>query len=152
MGKRLIIPGVDYSQNAIDWISIKNFVSTNFRVGISNSNGWEYTTTNNTRCCILNINLSSIISSNYNCIKLKLKSDFNYVFGVGTSDSGVHYTKNKQQTSFSWTTDSLEVIAPISDTTPVIRVNFRYADNVTIFSEDTKLEDIVEEFILLREE
>lgn len=144
MGKDIFINGGDFSVNGFssdeDVIGIAVFT-----VGKAYNAEPPGTITNNTRC-MFNVSLPSEYAE-YNKIKMKVKDGFDYVFGVNRGTVTTWYKGNEIVTTYSWITDTQEVVAPVS-VGDVVYVNLRYDDNTTVFANDTVISDIVNSIVL----
>lgn len=143
MGKKLIIYGADFSANGIvvtiDGSDMLGLIENELQPRVS-LNAVMYqtgeintsTTQNDKRSCICAIDVSDFADAGYTKITINLKTGFDMVLGIGTTDSTAeYYSGDCVAGSFAWITNSQSASCPLSSTKKYLYINIRHDDNTT---------------------
>lgn len=145
MGKRLIIKGADFSANAIPFNQEERIVaalSKGFyvRKGLLENGS---TISDPSRCVISAADISNLLSEGSK-LKIKVKDEFDFVFGIGNGSTITYYQAGDSIVgTFAWITDGMAK-APISSSQKLIYLNFRYKGTYRTFDLDTTLDDLID--------
>ncbi len=139
MGNDIIISDANFFENSIFDGSLIPYTSGYFYARTT-YNSYQVQQSNATRCCTGGFDLPA---GTYTSVKMRVKDGFDFVLGVKNGSTCKYYKGNNVETSFDWETNTQEVVAPISSSSKLY-INFRYDDNTTRFSLETKITDIID--------
>ena len=152
MGKSLIVPGADFSENGFlikqDITALAEAEANTFYAQKTIASFTSSPAGNQARCCIYNLDIATLADmTKFSKLRIDIRDGYDYVIGVNRTgtDTSANWTRIYGESSggsFNWITTNQYILTDLSSVM-TLRGNIRHDNNTTNFSSSAKLSDFV---------